>query len=150
MFQHSPPAAVRLLALALLASSASLAAAQIAREPSQAAPAPSPPAPAPSSSAQGAPGAQPLPARTQSAIKLAGLVTFVANSCPKLQPNYARFIDAINALGLSKTDLDKPDLKAGYIGYAARYNTDVKTNCARAAAQFGPHGATLVGIFSAR
>ena len=126
------PTGARLLALALIAASASLATAQTA------------PAPAPS-----APSAPPS-TQTQSAIKLAGLVTFVANSCPKLQPNYARFADAINALGISKSDLDKPDLKAGYIGYAARYNTDVKGNCGRADAQFGRHGATLAGIFDPR
>jgi hypothetical protein len=103
----------------------------------------------PSTPSQAAPVSA-LPPKTQSALKLAGLVTFVANACPKLQPNYPRFEKAITALGVAKGELDKADMKAGYLGYAARYNTDVKGNCERADAQFGPQGKTLSGIFGPR
>lgn len=105
---------------------------------------------APASPQPPAAQALPLPPKTQSALKLAGLVTFVANRCPKLQPNYPRFEEAITALGVAKSDLDKADMKAGYLGYAARYNADVKANCERADAQFGPEGKTLSGIFMPR
>ena len=138
------PLAARFVAASLFASAVSPAAAQTIPVPA------APAAPAPASPARGAPAAPTPSAQTQSAIKLAGLVAFVANSCPKLQPNYARFSDAITALGVSKADLDKPDLKTAYIGYAARYNADAETSCERADTQFGPHGSTIEGIFAPR
>lgn len=95
----------------------------------------------------GASSAPVLSSQMQSALKLAGLVTFVANSCPDLKPNYPRFKATLNALGASEADLNKLDLKGRYLGYTARYNADAKANCLRAKAQFGPGGSTLPDIF---
>ena len=85
--------------------------------------------------------------KERSAIKLAGLVTFVGKSCPELATDDARYKVAVTALGLSPDELATGDRKMASLNYAAVYQSDVKANCARAQAQFGVAGKTLPGLF---
>ncbi len=88
--------------------------------------------------------------KTVSALKLAGLVTFVANSCPALSPDYTRFRTALGALGLTVEDLAKDKYKTVYMGYAARYGADTTANCERARLAFGARGSTIPDLLQKR
>ena len=113
------------------------AALAIAATPARAEPAPPPSAAIPSRQA----------GQEQTALKIAGLVTFVANSCPRLRPDYTRFKAFIRLLGVSEAQLATPDFKNRYLSYTAAYGADAATSCKRAQAQFGPGGSTLPDLF---
>lgn len=87
--------------------------------------------------------------RTKMALKLAGLMTFVASSCPDIKADYARFKTAITALGVTYEDLSKTEVKNVYLAYAMRYKDEAKENCARALVNFGPGGKAVPDIFAA-
>ena len=88
-----------------------------------------------------------VPANAKTAAKLAGLVAFVANSCPELMPDYARFKNIVSALGIDVDDLSNGDLKLQYLNYASLYQADVKGNCEQARSRFGETGTTFQGLF---
>jgi hypothetical protein len=114
------------------------------------APAGSPPATPPSSGTFAAGAPTRAAAQRQVALKIAGLVVFVANSCPHLKPDYARFKEALHQLGLEQGELDQQETKNGYLAYTATYGQDVPANCARAGLEFGPNGKTLPDLFTAQ
>jgi len=84
---------------------------------------------------------------TDKAVKIAGLVAFVASSCPSLAPDYARFNSVISTLGLETVDLAKDNLRLKYLNYAALYQKDVQASCEKAQAMFGDNGTVLAGLF---
>jgi hypothetical protein len=93
------------------------------------------------------PGADFGSANANTALKIAGLVTFVANSCPDLAPDYDRFKEVISALGLETDDLSKNDLKLKYLNYTALYQADIKGSCEKAQSNFGDAGTVIKGLF---
>ncbi|GJD29957.1 hypothetical protein PMNALOAF_1199 [Methylobacterium adhaesivum] len=81
-----------------------------------------------------------------SAAKLAGLLYFVQNACPDLQPDYTRFKDVVAGLGVSLDDLSAGDLLLRSRTYTEVYTKDTPANCARADTNFGPTGTTIPGL----
>ncbi len=88
-----------------------------------------------------------LPDNVNSAIKLAGLVTFVGNACPSLKPDYDKFKTIISNLGVDENEISKNDMKMKYLSYTSIYQQDIKGNCERAYSMFGDSGTTLKGLF---
>ena len=84
-----------------------------------------------------------------SALKLAGLVTFVrkflsratAGTTIVSRPRLPRSVSGTE-------DLKKPDLKAIYLGYTARYADDTKASCERSRLAFGAKGSTIPDLFA--
>jgi hypothetical protein len=91
---------------------------------------------------------QPTEAKKRMAIRLAGLVAFVAGSCHALTPNYGRFKAVIHLLGVTPEDLAAPDVRASYIGYTLKYQAESKASRDRARLEFGPSGTRVPGLFS--
>nr|USU32826.1 hypothetical protein NG677_03775 [Methylobacterium sp. OTU13CASTA1] len=81
-----------------------------------------------------------------SAAKLSGLLYFVQNACPDLQPDYARFKTVISSLGVTLEDLSAGDLLLRSRTYTEVYTKDTPANCTRAEANFGPAGTTIPGL----
>ncbi len=80
------------------------------------------------------------------AVKLSGLVRFVAESCPGTKPDYARFREVVERLG---TDLDalshgEPLIRSAT--YTQAYQKDPEANCRRAQESFGPNGTVVPGL----
>lgn len=80
------------------------------------------------------------------AAKLAGLVEFVARSCPEMQPDYDRFARAVAAMGVDPEDLRQGELKVRAAGYTQIYGKDAAESCTRAAAMFGETGKVIPGM----
>jgi len=81
-----------------------------------------------------------------SAAKLSGLLYFVQNACPDLQPDYARFKNVVANLGVTLEDLSAGDLLLRSRTYTEVYTKDTVANCARADTNFGPNGTTIPGL----
>jgi len=92
-------------------------------------------------------GAQVAPETTDKALKIAGLVAFVANSCPNLSPDYDRFKAVISTLGVEVEELSKNDMQLKYLNYAAIYQKDIPGGCEKAQSLFGDSGTMLKGLF---
>lgn len=82
-----------------------------------------------------------------SAVKIAGLVAFVANACSNLKPDYDKFEAIIAKLGLETKDLSNNDLKLKYLSYTSIYQQDIKGNCEKAKQMFGENGIITKGLF---
>lgn len=80
------------------------------------------------------------------AAKLAGLLYFVQNACPDLQPEYNRFKEVVAGLGVTLADLSTGDLLLRSRTYTETYTKDTPANCSRADANFGPAGTTIPGL----
>lgn len=80
------------------------------------------------------------------AAKLAGLLLFVQNACPDLQPDYNRFKEVVAGLGVPLDDLSTGDLLLRSRAYTETYTKDTPANCSRADANFGPAGTTIPGL----
>jgi len=80
--------------------------------------------------------------------KLAGLVLFVANSCPEKTIDYDRFKSVVTGLGVEVDALSKDPIKLASLNYFTSYGANVKDNCTRALTEFGPDGRIVRGIFS--
>lgn len=101
--------------------------------------------------AQPAPDAPPPPdtreeRQRNSAAKLAGLLRFVAASCPELKPNTPMFRTVVTRLGVDPDDLAGGELVLRVKAYAEIYERDVPGNCAKATANFGEAGTTMPGL----
>jgi len=81
-----------------------------------------------------------------SAAKLAGLLYFVQNACPDLQPDYNRFKEVVAGLGVPLNDLSAGDLLLRSRTYTETYTKDTPANCSKADANFGPAGTTIPGL----
>jgi hypothetical protein len=92
-------------------------------------------------------GVEAAPENTDKALKIAGLVAFVANSCPNLVPDYDRFKAVISTLGLEVEELSKNELQLKYLNYAAIYQKDIPGGCEKAQSLFGDGGTMLKGLF---
>ena len=84
---------------------------------------------------------------TDKALKIAGLVAFVANSCQDLIPDYEVFKIVISSLGFETSDLSKSDLRVKYLNYTGIYQKDITGNCTKAWAMFGDEGTMFKGLF---
>lgn len=80
------------------------------------------------------------------AAKLAGLVRFVKESCPEMQPDEARLKGVVTRLGVDPSDLEQGDLLLRVRAYAEIYGKDVLANCAKAAENFGEAGTVIPGL----
>jgi hypothetical protein len=80
------------------------------------------------------------------AAKLAGLLYFVQNACPDLQPDYNHFKDVVAGLGVTLSDLSAGDLLLRSRTYTETYTKDTPANCSRAEANFGLAGTTIPGL----
>lgn len=147
-------AQARCLAMGLATLLATPLAAQAAPEPPAAAEPGAPAAPAPG--AQGAEGAgrdETRPETRQqrqerSAAKLAGLIVFVANSCPEAQPDYDRFKQIITAMGVKVDDLSQGLLAVRSAEYTQAYQKDPAESCRRAFENFGETGRVVAGLIA--
>ena len=84
------------------------------------------------------------------AAKLAGLVEFVAQSCPDLRTDDARFRRAVAGMGVDVQDLRQGELKVRSAGYAQIYGRDAADSCKRAVALFGEGGRVVPGVIVAK
>jgi len=79
--------------------------------------------------------------------KLAGLVLFVTDACPKSKVDYDRFKAIVSALGIQVSALSEDPIKLESLGYFTSYKDKTEDNCARALKEFGPDGRIIRGIF---
>lgn len=83
----------------------------------------------------------------KTALKLAGLATFVTEACRDLNLNPDRFKAAVTSLGVTPDELAQKELQLDYLRYTMAYKQNVKANCERARTEFGPNGKTLPDLF---
>ena len=130
-----------LAAAAFSVGAAGPLAAQTRPEPAQSAPAVSPPA------AAAPEQADPVVERQRkSAAKLAGMIRFVAVSCPEAEPDYERFKAAIAAMKVDIKELEDGPLLGESLGYSRAYDKDKDESCKRVFAFFGENGTTIPGL----
>ncbi|WP_244472458.1 hypothetical protein [Methylobacterium sp. Leaf108] len=91
-----------------------------------------------------------LDPKRNNAVRLAGLVGFVNESCPDLKPDYERFKQVLSRLGVDPADLEGNELRLHAMSYIEAYRKDVPANCARAVQNFGEAGTTVPGLIGKR
>ncbi|CAO4155957.1 hypothetical protein [Methylorubrum aminovorans] len=112
-------------------------------------PAPKPVAPEAGGTApEGAPKApQTAQERQQAnAVKLAGLVRFVGESCKEAQPDYERFKSVVAAMGVDLDAISKGELLMRSMGYTEAYRKNVDESCRKAQEMFGERGTAIPGL----
>ncbi len=80
------------------------------------------------------------------AVKLAGLVRFVAESCPGTKPDYARFREVVERLGTDLAALSHGEALIRSAAYTQAYQKDPEASCRRAQESFGPNGTVVPGL----
>ncbi len=80
------------------------------------------------------------------AVKLAGLVRFVAESCPGTKPDYARFREVVERLGTDLAALFHGEPLIRSATYTQAYQKDPEASCRRAQESFGPNGTVVPGL----
>ncbi|MFH6786918.1 MULTISPECIES: hypothetical protein [Methylobacterium] len=80
------------------------------------------------------------------AVKLAGLVRFVAESCPGTKPDYARFREVVERLGTDLAALSHGEPLIRSAAYTQAYQKDPEASCRRAQESFGPNGTVVPGL----
>lgn len=86
------------------------------------------------------------PAISNDAVKLAGLVRFVAESCPGTKPDYARFREVVERLGTDLAALSHGEPLIRSATYTQAYQKDPEASCRRAQENFGPNGTVVPGL----
>ena len=88
----------------------------------------------------------PNSAVSNDAVKLAGLVRFVAESCPGTKPDYVRFREVVERLGTDLAALSHGEPLIRSATYTQAYQTDPEASCRRAQEGFGPNGTVMPGL----
>nr|WP_210329155.1 hypothetical protein [Methylorubrum zatmanii] len=81
-----------------------------------------------------------------SAVKLAGLVRFVGESCKEVQPDYERFKAVVAAMGVDLDAISKGELLMRSMSYTEVYRKDVEASCRKAVELFGEKGTAIPGL----
>lgn len=95
--------------------------------------------------AQQKPAADPERQQAQ-AVKLAGLVRFVGESCPEASPDYERFKAVVAAMGVDLDAVSKGELLMRSMSYTEAYRKDVPASCRKAEELFGEKGTSVPGL----
>ncbi|WP_246101961.1 hypothetical protein [Methylobacterium terricola] len=93
-----------------------------------------------------APGPVDTAAISNDAVKLAGLVRFVAESCPGTKPDYARLREVVERLGTDLAALSHGEALIRSAAYTQAYQKDPEASCRRAQERFGPGGTVVPGL----
>lgn len=80
------------------------------------------------------------------AVKLAGLVRFVGESCKEAQPDYERFKSVVAAMGVDLDAISKGELLMRSMGYTEAYRKNVDESCRKAQEMFGEKGTAIPGL----
>ncbi len=80
------------------------------------------------------------------AVKLSGLVRFVAESCPGTKPDYARFREVVQRLGTDLAALSHGEALIRSATYTHAYQKDPEASCRQAQERFGPNGTVVPGL----
>ncbi|WP_157091838.1 hypothetical protein [Methylobacterium nodulans] len=88
----------------------------------------------------------PSSAMSDAAIKLSGLVRFVAEDCPDDKPDYDRFRQVMMSLGIDLEALSSGAYVIKSMRYTEKYKENRQINCKLAHEKFGKEGNVIPGL----